>query len=73
MNSTKPGPQRIRRVPAWSTGDPALSRPLAERAGWTDADAARESIHDAEHGARPRGRPPATFAPGSGGTADRPA
>jgi hypothetical protein len=52
--------------------DPALSRPLSERAGWTDADAARESIHDAEHGARPEGRP-ATFAPGSGGTADRPA
>ncbi len=48
--------------------NPALSRPLAERAGWTDADAARESIHDA----RPGGRP-ATFAPGSGGTADRPA
>ncbi len=52
--------------------NPALSRPLAERAGWTDGDAARESIHDAGHDARPGGRP-ATFAPGSGGTADRPA
>jgi hypothetical protein len=41
-------------------------------AGWTDADAARESIHDAGHRARPGGHP-ATFAPGSGGTADRPA
>jgi transketolase len=34
--------------------------------------AARESIHDAQHGARPGGHP-ATFAPSSGGTADRPA
>jgi hypothetical protein len=52
--------------------DPALSRPLAERAGWTDADAARKSIHDAGHGARSGGRA-ATFVPGSCGTADRPA
>jgi transketolase len=36
------------------------------------AVAARESIHDAGHGARPGGHP-ATFAPGTGGTADRPA
>ena len=35
------------------------------------AAAARESIHDAEHGARPGGHP-ATFAPTAGGTADRP-
>ena len=35
------------------------------------AAAARESIHDAEYGARPGGHP-ATFAPGSGGTADLP-
>jgi transketolase len=34
--------------------------------------AARESLHDAEHGARPGGHP-ATFAPARGGTADRPA
>ena len=113
--------------------DPALSRPLAERAAWTDADvravdtarllaadAVQQAgnghpgtamslaplayllfqqilvhdpgddqwlgrdrfvlsaghtsltLYDAEHGARPGGRP-ATFAPGSGGTADRPA
>jgi transketolase len=36
------------------------------------AAAARDSLHDAEHGARPGGHP-ATFAPASGGTADRPA
>jgi transketolase len=36
------------------------------------AAAARDSIHDAEHGARPGGHP-ATFAPNAGGTADRPA
>ncbi len=34
--------------------------------------AARDSIHDAEHGTRPGGHP-ATFAPNAGGTADRPA
>jgi transketolase len=34
--------------------------------------AARDSLHDAEHGARPGGHP-ATFAPVRGGTADRPA
>jgi hypothetical protein len=43
--------------------DPALSRPLAERAGWTDADASRESIHDAGHGARLR-RPSRHLRPG---------
>jgi transketolase len=36
------------------------------------AAAARDSIHDARHGTRPGGHP-ATFAPGTGGTADRPA
>ena len=36
------------------------------------AAAARESMHDAEHGARPGGHP-ATFAPTAGGTVDRPA
>jgi transketolase len=36
------------------------------------AAAARRSLHDAEHGARPGGHP-ATFAPADGGTADRPA
>ena len=36
------------------------------------AAAARDSIHDAEHGARPGGHA-ATFAPNAGGTADRPA
>ena len=36
------------------------------------AAAARDSLHDAEHGARPGGHP-ATFAPARGGTADRPA
>jgi transketolase len=36
------------------------------------AAAARDSIHDAEHGARPGGHP-AIFAPNAGGTADRPA
>jgi transketolase len=36
------------------------------------AAAARDSIHDAEHGARPGGQP-ATFAPNAGGTTDRPA
>jgi transketolase len=36
------------------------------------AGAARDSLHDAEHGARPGGHP-ATFAPARGGTADRPA
>jgi transketolase len=36
------------------------------------AAAARDSLHAAEHGARPGGHP-ATFAPVSGGTADRPA
>ena len=35
------------------------------------AAAARDSIHDAEHGTRPGGHP-ATFAPNTGGTADRP-
>ena len=34
--------------------------------------AARDSIHDAEHGTRPGGHP-ASFAPAAGGTADRPA
>ncbi len=36
------------------------------------AAAARDSIHDAQNGIRPGGRP-ATFAPAAGGTADRPA
>jgi transketolase len=36
------------------------------------AAAARDSIHDAQHGTRPGGHP-ATFAPAAGGTADRPA
>ncbi len=36
------------------------------------AAAARDSLHDAEHGARPGGHP-ATFAPAGGGTADLPA
>jgi len=36
------------------------------------AAAARDSIHDAEHGTRPGGHP-ATFAPTAGGTGDRPA
>jgi transketolase len=36
------------------------------------AAAARDSIHDAQNGTRPGGRP-ATFAPAVGGTADRPA
>jgi transketolase len=36
------------------------------------AAAARDSIHDAQHGTRPGGHP-ATFAPNTGGTADRPA
>jgi transketolase len=36
------------------------------------AAAARDSLHDAQHGARPGGHP-ATFAPVRGGTADRPA
>jgi transketolase len=36
------------------------------------AAAARDSVHDAEHGSRPGGHP-ASFAPTAGGTADRPA
>jgi transketolase len=35
------------------------------------AAAARDSIHDAQHGTRPGGHP-TTFAPNTGGTADRP-
>ena len=35
------------------------------------AAAARDSIHDAQHGARPGGHP-TTFAPNTGGPADRP-
>ena len=36
------------------------------------AAAARDSIHDAQHGTRPGGHP-ATFAPAADGTADHPA
>ena len=71
MNQHQAGTQRIRRVPAWSTGirrcrgrwQIGLAGPMPTPRG---------TIHDAGHGARPGGRP-ATFAPGSGGTVDRPA
>ena len=36
------------------------------------AAAARDSLHAAQHGTRPGGHP-TTFAPNTGGTADRPA
>jgi transketolase len=56
-------------------GAPADCQTLYQQFGITAAGvaaAARDSIHDAQNGTRPAGRP-ATFAPAAGSTADRPA